>query len=314
LGGGGVSLLSSYALEQRLKALRYAHWAQYHATPIPEIAARVSADEKREMELNMREMGELAANTLSMGETYYVRKGPIEMITAEAATLDIRNITCHPNLVEPAGFMWFEMSPLKITYIGSAAEEKIHNFVGFNLCAISWCWSNNINLRARNKLSQRGLVVLGYEEFPNEPHIVETRISAVILENESFDYKHQITENVNLASFLLAASAFMRQKIVMNTPERANRQMQKRLQKTGEWGGSTIIRDIQLRAIEQKARSTAGLTQTDYSCRWWVRRHWRLQHYPSTGKVIPILIDPYIKGPLDKPIKDPSTPIFVVTR
>lgn len=44
----------------------------------------------------------------------------------------------------------------------------------------------------------------------------------------------------------------------------------------------------------------------DWKHRWMVSRHLRLQPYPSTGERRWIWIDPYIKGPSDKPLRVPG--------
>jgi hypothetical protein len=50
----------------------------------------------------------------------------------------------------------------------------------------------------------------------------------------------------------------------------------------------------------------------EWSKRWWVGAHWRQQAYGPGRKLRrPLLIMPYIKGPEDKPLADPSTIVRV---
>jgi hypothetical protein len=100
-----------------------------------------------------------------------------------------------------------------------------------------------------------------------------------------------------LATFWALAS----QKIVVETVERpggraAARQAQREGRKLDE------VRVIRLR--EPTARTPSGATSdVEWSHRWLVGRHWRNQWYPSKGQHAPKLIEAYVKGPEDKPLK-----------
>jgi hypothetical protein len=64
---------------------------------------------------------------------------------------------------------------------------------------------------------------------------------------------------------------------------------------------------ITLRRLERLSQSPkeAGEREVDWSCQWWVSGHWRNQYYPSMYSHQALRIAPYIKGPTNKPIKEP---------
>ena len=72
------------------------------------------------------------------------------------------------------------------------------------------------------------------------------------------------------------------------------------------------LRVIQLRRAERS--SPTGEGTHEYSCQWLVSGHWRQQFYPSTKEHRPVWIDPYVKGPDDKPFKVPRETVFRVVR
>jgi hypothetical protein len=78
----------------------------------------------------------------------------------------------------------------------------------------------------------------------------------------------------------------------------------------------TLIRKIVLRRIvhPHQGGEHDEEAQREYHCRWMVQSHWRQQPYRSTGDVRPRLIAAYVKGPEGKPLKPPTTNIFIAKR
>jgi hypothetical protein len=50
-------------------------------------------------------------------------------------------------------------------------------------------------------------------------------------------------------------------------------------------------------------RPPSGGHAVDWSCQWPVSGHWRWQPYPASGEKRQIWIEPYVKGPPDKPLR-----------
>lgn len=82
----------------------------------------------------------------------------------------------------------------------------------------------------------------------------------------------------------------------------ADRAARRRLARAGD--PAAPVRIVTLRDVR---RPTAGGGSTeggrDWSCRWMVSGHWRDQPYASQGAVRRIWINPYPKGPEDKPLR-----------
>jgi hypothetical protein len=75
------------------------------------------------------------------------------------------------------------------------------------------------------------------------------------------------------------------------------------------------VRVITLRRAEQHAAHDSQSSHSvDWRCQWLVRWHWRWQYCPSTGEHKWVAVDTYVKGPPDKPLKQPNANIFVAKR
>ena len=114
------------------------------------------------------------------------------------------------------------------------------------------------------------------------------------------------------ANFVLACLCFMRQPILGFSLERINRAMRKRFEKEYK-EPPPEIKVIELRAKQYitKDDDSAEAKDIEWTCHWLVRGHWR--HFHLQPKP-PIWITPYIKGDLDKPLKEPKGTIFEVSR
>lgn len=75
-----------------------------------------------------------------------------------------------------------------------------------------------------------------------------------------------------------------------------------------------IIKVITLRRLEQQPLAKHQKQTVDWQYQWLVRWHWRNQYCPSTGEHKWTVIDTYVKGPLDKPLKPPGAKVFVAKR
>lgn len=62
---------------------------------------------------------------------------------------------------------------------------------------------------------------------------------------------------------------------------------------------------------EDQAKESKG--DVNWRWRWVVRGHWRMQPYKD-GTVKPIFIESFVKGPDDKPLKNPGHLMFVAAR
>jgi hypothetical protein len=106
--------------------------------------------------------------------------------------------------------------------------------------------------------------------------------------------------------------AFMNQRIMVTTPERAERATRKRA--LAELAREPLVRVVKLRRLAQAGEQRGASEAVEWSCRWVVSGHWRQQFYPSTNEHRPIYVLPYVKGPEDRPLKPPRAKVFAVVR
>ncbi len=122
------------------------------------------------------------------------------------------------------------------------------------------------------------------------------------------------SRDVALFRFILAASVWLKQRIVVSGSGHIERHRRKQLAREHD-AVLSDVKVIQLRRpqIENHQQSEDG-AEVEWSCRWIVSGHWRNQYHPSTGKHELKYILPYVKGPEDKPLKVPTHTVYEVSR
>lgn len=119
---------------------------------------------------------------------------------------------------------------------------------------------------------------------------------------------------LHLTRFLMAAAAWLRQRIVTVSSGHIERHRRKQIAREHD----VLMSDVKVislrRAEHQPESSSPNSGDVDWSCRWIVSGHWRNQYHPSTGKHELKYILPYVKGPEDKPLKVPTQTVYAVNR
>lgn len=116
-----------------------------------------------------------------------------------------------------------------------------------------------------------------------------------------------------LLRFFVGAMLWVQQSIVVPTKTQLARHAQKRIAGAPD-DFRRELNIVVLRRRQAEAHSEGNNEPVEWSCRWIVSGHWRNQYHPSTGERVPTWILPYIKGPEDKPLKEPGGKIYIVTR
>lgn len=126
--------------------------------------------------------------------------------------------------------------------------------------------------------------------------------------------KRQWHERVEMAvRYFASAMVFMNQKIVVTSHRTAERHVRKRLQAKYP-AEPPMVRIVELRSRRYERKEPQGdPVEIERTHRWWVRRHWRQQVY-GDGSRRPIIIEPHVKGPEDKPLVAPPRDLFVIRR
>lgn len=113
---------------------------------------------------------------------------------------------------------------------------------------------------------------------------------------------------------LIAASfELLTQKIFTRRLEKPPRSVRRRMQKQKGRKDFKDVVIIEMRVRENTSHATGTPTERQYSNSWMVRGHWRNQWYASLGIHKAKWIDPHVKGPADKPLRNVKK-IFAVVR
>lgn len=239
----------------------------------------------------------------------YWTRDTSQAITSITTAIDLAQIECDRDLVYcDSACCWFEQ-PFVFVPDKDAPDTAIE--------AISW-WFVEFRESA-NKPMQRALGVTGWGHHVDDSYltpIVWLRIPAGQRLDEACDYETEAYKQAATAClrFVVAAGMFMRQKLAAAESTQVHRHARKRLQARG-WTRGAVIDVIRLRARETGIRVPSHAPDDrQYHFQWLVRSHVRQQWYPSLNRHLPVLLGPYVKGPIDKPFKPRSTPLVVVDR
>lgn len=122
-------------------------------------------------------------------------------------------------------------------------------------------------------------------------------------------------ERMAFIKWVCTAATFIEQEIIAGTPERPARAFLKRAETAGRSKADSVCHVVRLRR-ERNDRNAepAEHASVDWEYRWIVRGHWRRQWFPARQTHAPVWIHPHIKGPENKPFKEPKPTVFSVTR
>lgn len=121
------------------------------------------------------------------------------------------------------------------------------------------------------------------------------------------------TERLAFAKWVCAASMFIEQHVLIATRVNFPRQIVRMAQRENRALPTCHV--VTLRRFD-----TSGIGESDsdglveWSHRWLVRGHWRNQFFPKLGSHAPIWIHPHVKGPEDKPFREPLQTVYAVRR
>lgn len=116
------------------------------------------------------------------------------------------------------------------------------------------------------------------------------------------------------SAFLIAASTWLRQRIITRAPAQGGRQVKRALRREYALDEIPTVEIIKLRRREvEPTEPSPDAIVRHYRMRFIVHGHFRNQWYAKAGVHAPKWIESYIKGPADTPLKDGAR-IYSVTR
>jgi hypothetical protein len=188
-----------------------------------------------------------------------------------------------------------------------------------NASALAWCPDNEQNWIRLWVLRQAPDIVGHDSPFPaimfrlNSDVTVEAMIEAAI-RADTDENRNDGLEIAAVMRFLIAASAWLRQRIIVMSDGNIARHRRRQIER--DFGALvSSVKVIQLRRSESRQSESAQSEESaEWSCRWIVNGHWRNQYHPSDGHHELKYILPYVKGPDDKPLKVPTHTVYFVNR
>ncbi len=118
--------------------------------------------------------------------------------------------------------------------------------------------------------------------------------------------------------FVASCLSFMEQRITIPVSRPASRATRRRLERKHDaFQPAAEVQVIELRRRERRHHEHADegdREPPEWHVQWLVAGHWRRHWYPRAKAHKPRYIAPYVKGPQDKPLKPPSSQLFVVKR
>lgn len=235
--------------------------------------------------------------------------------------------SCPP---ESSGWWWFER-PIQF---GSHCpvhaafwiwEPVINNRVGLHfllmtewpdgrLCRFcSWVWLEGLSLPAMIDVTR---------ELPRHSISDVTDLAKPLEEQPThLETNEEREEELKLisafSSFFLAACAWLRQRVVVESAGPIERHHRKQIMREHGLSTQPTVRVVHLRRADysgDRGDMSEGV-EFSYSCRFVVQGHWRQQPCgPNHADRRLIYITPFIKGPDNAPLKESMRRVFQVTR
>jgi len=134
---------------------------------------------------------------------------------------------------------------------------------------------------------------------------------------DSADIETTVEASVAFSRFFIAAAAWLRQKIVVETSGQGLRQAARQLQREHRLAETPRVRIVELRKSDYVRREDApieGASGRKLSVRFVVKGFWRQQWYATRKEHAPKYIESFLKGPADAPLKASAPTVFVVRR
>ena len=292
-----------------------AKWARY-------AVAQTVANAEEE-----RDVWGMCADSLARSTPYYMEPKFQELVDHARRTVPDDLEFEESWLASPDGFLWLD-NPVqvptpRVSYELRVLMEQRAKQLGkqLGLTAVSWlrldqgvyhftfylpyddgyfgCWSY-LTIRHGDRLLDR------LRKF-------EAEMAAQGAETTPSSYTDADYDKLHEVRWLFTALHLMAQKLAHTTTEKTS-WMARQAANRKKLALATEICVVTLRRARQpQTQSSFQPHEVDWQWQWMVDGHWRKQPY-ADGSIKIICIQPYIKGPEDKPLKPPTGKMFVARR
>lgn len=168
---------------------------------------------------------------------------------------------------------------------------------------LAWIWHDGTSLQSLPSRLQRE-----YERINTEGEAG----------HDAADMDATVVASMAFSRFFVAAAAWLRQKIVIESHGgQGIRQAARQLQREHKLPETPRVRIIELRRSQYVKREDATVTDgagRKLTCRFVVKGFWRQQWYPSRKEHAAKYIESHIRGPEGAQLKTPASTVFVVRR
>jgi hypothetical protein len=244
---------------------------------------------------------------------YFIESDFVNLVVAQATELPGNAILTASDYITPRGFVAFE-KPILIN--GTEVSWLVWNFCG----GVDVQTSNGRQLGLQN-MTAVAFYTNNFHIDTGEP--LGDYQTATIAEDSTCDGRIEVEEfhedafseaAIYRRKVFFTLIALMNQHIALRKPVETDHRTRIEIAKAIKVGVN--INEVQVVTLRRPENPHVPGTEAhrEYQCQWAVRGHWRQQPYKTTGKIKPLFIESYIKGPVDKPMKAPSELIFVARR
>jgi hypothetical protein len=286
-------------------------------------ARRVSTDAEVNWPLRVRQ--EDCAHVLQTADTFSWERGPLLACRAASASIPLEvtwdEVSDELIAESPALFWWFGggfgdlvvddlrrgtglTALLIVRGIDVGGQKYIAIYIGERSGAGGTC------LVFLSKLVWLESTTLG-DALARNQQVVTADGSAMRPEREQI----KLIAADHILRFVAAAHVWLRQRILIGIDAHIERHQGKRAALALERPARvSAVKVINLRRADSAPSSGVGATAVDWACRWIVDGHWRRQWHPSRQCHELQYIEPYIKGPADRPLRLPEQTVYRIAR
>jgi len=247
-----------------------------------------------------------AVDTLTVGEPYYVSSVICELLFEAAKSIPRSWRLTEDVLFTPSGFLWLK-NPFH-------TPEEDGPTVALGWATIALTSQGRYLLPSEEDPGERAVIISYFEQLEAVPAVPMN----VILWKFGGDLSEIPTEDVRrseqgnqLCCLFATLMTFLRQRILVSSKFRADRATYRRAEKATRRPPSNEIQVIRLRRVEHRT-GEGEYHDVEWTCQWIVHGHWRNQRYPSQKHYRPKWIASYLKGPKDKPLRNPGRLFAVI--
>ena len=251
---------------------------------------------------------------LLAAQPYFWGSEMLRILEQAAAALPTDIALREDDIPAPFGYVYFE-EPLKIPilpdtmkYTNDPHADWLRGFMWFVVKSTKHDYNEfSISFLVEDNDVRRGGVVQGMVTMPWGMGLDEIIREGVAV--NGIPYPEITTAKFRLA---MASILLMQQPIMKRAKGKLGRAERR------QWAQRTPsepkeVEFVYLRPSRYVRTDESESVGVDWSCRWWVRPHWRT-YARGTVDEKKVYIWPYIKGPDGKPIKQPSEKVFAVIR